>query len=365
MSRRQPGPGPCSLGVRLAAAGLMLASSRATADPDVGASASAPPSAAPSARSPAASPGAPTSVWYRSSEGCPEGAVFIARLAELGRRATLARVGDPIDFVVTVASTSSASSGRLERQTPRGTVAIRELGAPGCDEVAEALALSLELALQPASEPAGPEAVPDAAASGSEPSGIQGARPRPIAGVTLGADATPDSVSREPDTLRLQLGAQASLMSGLAPSWAPGGGLFAELRADGGPALRATLQAALRQHDLGPVELDVAWFATRLEGCPFEYGLGRFSLQPCAGVDVGLLQASSSAATAQTERGLWIAGVGLVRLSFGLSSRLALETQLGLAVPFFRYSMGAETGGVLYRNGPVSMQLGLGARWSP
>jgi hypothetical protein len=360
----QSGPGPRSSRVRLAAVGLMVASSRAlaTAEPDVEVPA---PSSSASARSAAASaPNAPTSVWYRSSEGCPEGAVFIARLAELGRPATLASVGDPIDFVVTLASTSSASSGRLERQTTRGTVAIRELGAPRCDEVAEALALSLELALQPASEPLGPVSAADTAASGSEPSSIAGAHPSPRR-VTIGADDTPDSLSREPEALRLQLGAQASLMSGLAPSWAPGGGLFAEMHAEGGLALRATLQAAVRRHDRGPVDLDVAWFATRLEGCPFESLLGRFSLQPCVGVDVGLIQASSSAATAQTERGLWIAGLGLIRLSLELSPRLALETQLGLAVPFFRYSMGAETGGDLYRNGPVSLQLGLGARWSP
>lgn len=39
----------------------------------------------------------------------------------------------------------STSSGRLERQTARGTVAIRELVAGRCEEVTEALALSLEL----------------------------------------------------------------------------------------------------------------------------------------------------------------------------------------------------------------------------
>jgi hypothetical protein len=345
---------------------LASADAGATPEPDLDTSAPSARSPSSSARSPTASaPSAPTSVWYRSSEGCPEGAVFIARLAELGRPATLAGVGDPIDFVVTLASTSSASSGRLERQTPRGTVAIRELGAPRCDEVAEALALSLELALQPASDPTGLAPARDAAPSVSEPPGSHGSHPDPPSGKTLGADATPDSVGRGPEARRLQLGAQASVTSGLAPSWALGGGLFAEMRADGWPALRATLQAAVRQHDLGPVDLDVAWFATRLEGCPFDVGLDRFSLQPCAGVDVGLLQASSSAATGQTERGLWIAGLGLVRLSFGLSPRLALETQLGLAVPFLRYSMGAETGGDLYRNGPVSLQLGLGARWSP
>ncbi|HEU4581575.1 MAG TPA: hypothetical protein VFS67_25125 [Polyangiaceae bacterium] len=35
----------------------------------------------------------PVWVWYRSSEGCPDGAAFIARLAELGQAARLARWG--------------------------------------------------------------------------------------------------------------------------------------------------------------------------------------------------------------------------------------------------------------------------------
>jgi hypothetical protein len=38
----------------------------------------------------------PVWVWYRSSEGCPDGA-FIARLAELGQAARLASVGDRVD----------------------------------------------------------------------------------------------------------------------------------------------------------------------------------------------------------------------------------------------------------------------------
>lgn len=92
---------------------------------------------------------APIRVWYRSSEGCPDGDRFVGRLSELGRRATLARVGDRVDFVVTLAAEPEQSTGRLERQTERGTVAIRQLDASACSEVAEALALSLELALAP------------------------------------------------------------------------------------------------------------------------------------------------------------------------------------------------------------------------
>src|SRR5262245_36559316 len=79
------------------------------------------------------------SVWYRSTEGCPDGQTFVERLRELGRPAALANVGDRIDFVVTLEARSESSAGRLERQTGRGTVALRAVESRECADVAEAL----------------------------------------------------------------------------------------------------------------------------------------------------------------------------------------------------------------------------------
>src|SRR5262245_39186705 len=92
---------------------------------------------------------APVWVWYRTSEGCPDGASFVSRLSELGKTARLASVGDRVDFVVTLGAGPDESSGRLERQTRGGTVAIREYRDARCEQVAEALALTLDLALEP------------------------------------------------------------------------------------------------------------------------------------------------------------------------------------------------------------------------
>jgi hypothetical protein len=82
------------------------------------------------------------SIWYRTSEGCPSGDDFVQRLADLGRAAHLADAGDHIDFVVTLGVGTPKSSGRLERQTTGGTVAIRDVEAENCSQVSEALALS-------------------------------------------------------------------------------------------------------------------------------------------------------------------------------------------------------------------------------
>ena len=81
-------------------------------------------------------------VWYRSSEGCPDGAAFLARLRSRAQGARLARVNDRIDFVVTLGTSGGRSSGKLEfkRQltvhdlcwpSPHGCA--RYLERPGCD----------------------------------------------------------------------------------------------------------------------------------------------------------------------------------------------------------------------------------------
>jgi hypothetical protein len=307
---------------------------------------------------------APLNIWYRSSEGCPEGAVFVARLAELGRRATLARVGDRVDFVVTVASASLASSGRLERQTSRGTVAIRELEAPRCDEVAEALALSLELALTPASEATagtitGVSAVNDEAANSASSQPAQ-----PIAP----SDRMPHVaavVDRERGVL--QLGAQGSLAQGITPSWAPGGAVFAELRSRNERAIagRVSLGAAVASHTAAGIDARVLWLAGRVEGCVFELRSGRLSLQPCAGAELGMMRAHSSGGAARTDAGLWGAGVVLGRVSVELDEHFALEAQVGAAFPLVRYAVGSSLGGDLFRTEPITGALALGARWAP
>src|SRR5690349_11532312 len=88
-------------------------------------------------------------IWYRSGEGCPDGAGFLQRLEARGVRARLAGVGDPIDFVVTLGVDGDGARGLLERQTKTGTVAIRRLDGGTCDEIADGLALSLTLADAP------------------------------------------------------------------------------------------------------------------------------------------------------------------------------------------------------------------------
>jgi hypothetical protein len=58
---------------------------------------------------------APVSVWYLTSEGAPTAKSFISRLAELGKTARLAGVGEPRRLRGHAGRDDKQSSGRLER----------------------------------------------------------------------------------------------------------------------------------------------------------------------------------------------------------------------------------------------------------
>jgi hypothetical protein len=310
---------------------------------------------------PAADASRPVSVWYRSSEGCPDGQAFVERLHELGRTAALANVGDRVDFVVTLAMrpASSSSAGRLERQTERGTVAIREVESPQCADVAEALALSLELTLEPTPDAAGSTAAaPEPAALGTATAGPAAAAPA--------ADRIAPQAEQRPPSSALRLGAQAGVASGLAPAPAFSGGLFAELGASEWPAAgRLTLHAAAGQGTVDQVSVSVLVLAARLDGCAWEWSAGRWSLAPCLGFDLGLLRASSSGARGNSDQGAWAAGLALLRARIALSAALAPELQVAGVVPLTRYAMGAPDGDDLFQVSAVGLELSLGVRWAP
>jgi hypothetical protein len=301
---------------------------------------------------PGEAPGTPASapirVWYRSSEGCPDGSRFVGRLGELGRHATLARVGDRVDFVVTLAAEPGQSTGRLERQTERGTVAIRQLDASACGEVAEALALSLELALAPD--------LPAPSAAGREVS------------TSAGLDVTSNEppLEGEDGRRRWGIGAAAALITGVAPSAMPAGALFAELGEPmAGFTVRLSLGAGKRESRAGGAELDVALATARLDGCAPGWGGSTGVLQPCVALDAGVLSGDSDAPTSRPDRGPWVAGRLSLRARLGSLGAIAPEAEAGVSLPFVRYTFGAREAGDLYRSDALGLALSLGARWSP
>lgn len=270
-------------------------------------------------------------IWYRSSEGCPDGATFITLLERLGRAGSLAGVGDRVDFVVTVAHAPAQSSGRLERQSSEGAVAIRDVSAQSCAEVADALALSLDLALDPGAASAAPAtASPDTAASAA--------------------------------LWRARLGAQLQISTALAGAVLPGAGLFVDLGRTA-PALSARLSLwGARGEEDAVVDLQLGLLGSRLEGC-WTGSTGPIGWSPCLGLELGILVAEGEGQGGRSDTGLWSSAVAHLRTTWHVSPSVALEAQAGLLVPFVRYRFDALTGAEVEGSAAAGLQGAIGVNF--
>jgi hypothetical protein len=317
---------------------------------------------------------APVWVWYRTSEGCPDGEAFVSRLSELGKQAHLASVGDRVDFVVTLGSGPRESSGRLERQTRSGTVAIREYRDARCEQVAEALALTLDLALEPeaptrvaaAASRSGGVAAPAAA----EPRGD--ALPSPVANevaasASVDAAGSPALPSPAPvSAASIALGAQATLVTGVAPGVLPGGALFIAGHTGNAwlSSWRGTLFGGYRESSAAQREIEVLLAGGRIEGCVLELRLDAIALSPCLGLDAGLLRASGPSALGSTDAGLWSAAAAHGRFAAVLAESLSIELQVGGLVPLVRYEMGTRDGSAeWFRTRAIGLDARVGVAW--
>jgi hypothetical protein len=303
-----------SHGLRIAmlASSVLLASNLAAA-------------ASPGVEPPAGPAEASVRVWYRSSDQCPDGDAFIGLLSRLGRAAVLAGVGDRVDFVVTVARDTPHSTGRLERQSRERTVAVREVSAASCAEVAEMLALSLYLAVQSGAEP-GPAAIPGSGAG---------------------------------DGWQQRIGGQGTLETGLARLLLAGGALFVAVRPpERAWSARLSLRGAYAQTE-ALLPLQVAMLAARLEAC-WTWGVSNLELSPCLGWDVGLVLAESPGDTGRSDVGAWNAALAHGRGAWPLGPNLSLEAQVGLLVPLVRYRFRARTGEEVTDSAALGLQAALG-----
>lgn len=319
-----------------------------------------------------------TSIWYRSSDGCPDGAAFLERLDQLGRSARMADAGDTIDFVVTLGSKDGGSFGRLERQTERGTVAIREVEAPACVEVADALALSLDLALDPGQADRAPPTAPppptapvaSEAAASQRTKGVPEAPPprrSEPAQATSSSQLAPsapsaanDEASREAaSTPVAQVGAQGMLVTGIGDAPLLGAGIFGELPL-GAVSSRLSLWGATRASTIDDSTLRLSLFAARLEGCVWPLGTSRLYFHPCVGADLGVVSARYAGPNGGNDMAAWVSPTLLGRGVWSVAERLSLVAQFGVYLPLFRYDVGEPGEDPLASTDPVGVHAGLG-----
>jgi hypothetical protein len=314
----------------------------------------------------------PVMVWYRSSTGCPDGASFLERLAQRGVSARLAGVGDKVDFVVTVGTLGADGSGRLERQTARGTIAIRELSATSCAEVSDAMALSLGLAVEETAEspaavspalevhPNAPSPSPHSAAPVARSDRAEEAPKSDVPPHSLGSPPRPSGS-------KWSAGANGFVAAGLAPGLTGGAGLFGSFAPWREQGSHANLRSSLFLHrrsegtDAGDLRLTLAAF--RAEGCPVGFGGAHVRAEGCAGLELGGIVAEGTGADGVRVVRPWAAAAALARLRF-LGRGFALEAQAGAVIPFSRYRLlfsGPAGSRSAHRTASVAFQAGLGA----
>jgi len=303
-------------------------------------------------------------IWYRSANGCPDGEAFVQSLAARSVHGRLAQVGDAIDFVVTLGADATGSRGVLERQTETGTVAIRRVDDASCEQVAEALALTLALATREAtstSARATDTESPPAAAPAPAPSPTQ----RPI--IEVAPPVPPQPAPREgPHGMTWSFGAAGLLAGGISPNLVTGANVLVELELGSGvlrPAFRVAGFGAYGSGSRGGEDISVRLFGGRFDVCPVELRSEPIALRPCLALELGELRSEREGMTGRSDRGLWAASEGSVRLSWSVARSFALEAQVGLLIPFIRYAFesGGETPAVLHRVASVSGSARIGA----
>jgi hypothetical protein len=267
---------------------------------------------------------------YAAPAGCPDVTAFFLSLRE---RTTRFREAGPDEqarrFLVRVRTVGSSFSGRLEIRSPDGRTAVRNVDAPICDEVSNALALITALTIDPNALTGSPKMAGTSQVEPTPGSAAGPDRPRsPLSAaavVTLPLLATPDA--SQPWRWSAGLLGHATFL--VSPTLGYGGDIFVEAEAPDssrlGPAVRMGI--FLNQSD---VELPSGraarfqWALTEIDGCPVRLGVihgeGRRISQPKKTVS------------------LWSDAGPMLRLRFGVTARLFLDAQGGIVLPLHRPS---------------------------
>jgi hypothetical protein len=300
-----------------------------------------------------------TSIWYRSQEGCPDAAAFLARVEARGIRARIAAVGDAIDFVVTVGGDANQSRGLLERQTKDGTVAVRLLEGGSCEEIVDGMALSLALAHSPESSGKGQPETPVPVPSNTPPKTNEVAETRSLT-------ASSGRIETQPARHPWALGIQGTGSFGIGPDALFGGSAFASYTPgeprNWAPSFRLAAFGAFGGAENGVHDYRLALFGARLEAS-LQLGWPAVHVNPLAAVDLGALTAEGTSADGSSDTGFWAALRAGLRSEIALTDVIALEAQLEGIVPFTSYHVRSAQSPqeTLYDTAPVGLAVGVGA----
>lgn len=316
---------------------------------------------------------------YRAPAECPSAAVFEARVRERSLHVRVAAAGELArTFDVTVLVSADTASARVEFVDGDGSQASRTVAGATCDEVVSSIALVVALAIDARATQGSGQTPPSTPPRPSRES--PSSRSEPTAASNRGRSAA--TPARPPAHER-----HATPTRG----WAPTVGLGAGFTSHEGPSGALSLDAFFAARPFSPrssvragllhfrssattgsgQEATFRGYGLRAEACPWALLVRTFFAEPCAGVDLGAIQAKgvpgASVVSPRTSTRFWWQAEAISRLGVGLGA-VVLELQGELAVPLvsYRFGFGAETSGVSAFEMPpvgVAARAGAGVRF--
>jgi hypothetical protein len=317
---------------------------------------------------------------YLAPIECPSAAAFEERVRARSLHVHVAVEGELArTFDVAVEVTADGASARVAFVDDDGSHVSRTVAGATCDEVVSSIALVVALAIDARATQGSGRATPSASPSPPPegralPSPPNEPPPTPSRGRSSAAPVPPPPRGDPKPHV-----------------WAPRVGVGAAFASHQGPSGALSLDAFLAAHPFSPrssvrgalfhfrsgsttsggQEATFRAYGLRAEGCPWALLVRRFFAEPCAGVDLGVIQANgvagASVVNARSSARFWWQVEAVSRLGVRLGP-VVLEVQGELAVPLssYQFGFGPETGGVNAFQVPrigVAARTGAGVRF--
>jgi hypothetical protein len=285
--------------------------------------------------------GEPIELSYRSSEGCPNEAAFMAHVRARTALARIAGAGEAVRSFAVTLDIGPPANGSVTLKEASGRQGTRRVQAGNCADVADALSLVVALAIDPGARSL-PERTPSPPAASTPPPSAALASSSASPGV-LSASREPQEGAAPParGAIRtdahsvLFAGVDFSMDSGVSPSTLFGPSPFLGWQAGGARALAPSFRLAFLRAATGAIgapdgTATFTWTVGRLDACSVALAGEGLRATACARVEAGSLQVAGGAiADSLTRVRPWLAAGVLARGEWTFLAPLFLDAEVG------------------------------------
>lgn len=298
----------------------------------------------------------PLRIQYEVHQGCPDALSFFWHVRARTQRVRLAQPGElAVLASVHIAQEAGQSVGTLALPDAAGQPFTRRVEASSCNEVVLALSLVLALAYDPDAMATFPAPSAPSTPSAPEPA----LAPHPAEPPAAPPELAPPPAPRPAEpALRAAVGAEALLMSSVAPGLRSAFGPFIEFGAASDslwwrPRVVATLLVEAPEANVSVSAAGAQRSATlsyaggRLAGCPGSWALASgLELGPCVGLTVGRISGSGGSGLTPPSNGSdwWAAAELMGALRYAMAGPVFLQALGGAGISLYRPTFALHTG---------------------